>query len=216
VADNSNPVLDKGHLRDRAEQPHCGALSARLALKKPQSTRSPDLAVYSVVKWFNPRMGFGFVTLADGSGEAFLHQNVLAQSGIDAVERLAVLKVRVVREDGRAKVVKVLRVHDTITGPPITCCELRPRQRAVRDQGTVKLYNPSRGYGFIARDGGGRDAFFHVSNLNRQKVPRLYKGQRVIMDIIEGHQGPKVTNLRLIFERARVTTEGTQHRSELD
>jgi cold shock protein len=206
--DSSDPVLDKQHLRDDAEQPLNGSLLPRLAHDEPQFKRSPDLPVYSVVKWFNPKMRFGFVTLSDGSGEAFLHQNVLAQSGMDAVKRLAVLKVRIVRrEDGRSKVVRVLRIDGGTTAPPPACREVRPGQRAVREQGTVKLYNPNSGYGFIARDRGGRDAFFHVSSLNRQKVPRLYEGQRVIMDIIDGHQGPKVTNLRLILESARVVAE---------
>ena len=41
---------------------------------------APDaVPVYSVVKWFNPKRGFGFVVLSDGSGEAFLHRNLLAQ-----------------------------------------------------------------------------------------------------------------------------------------
>jgi CspA family cold shock protein len=37
------------------------------------------------VKWFNSEKGFGFVELSDGSGDAFLHESVLAQRGIGAV-----------------------------------------------------------------------------------------------------------------------------------
>src|SRR5260370_19659177 len=54
-----------------------------------------DTPMQFVVKWFNSKRGFGFVILSDGSGEAFLHRNVLARAGIDAVEPDAVLKVRV-------------------------------------------------------------------------------------------------------------------------
>ena len=38
--------------------------------------------VSGVVKWFSPEKGFGFVELSDGSGDAFLHGTVLAQSGL--------------------------------------------------------------------------------------------------------------------------------------
>ncbi|MGA8760414.1 MAG: cold shock domain-containing protein, partial [Stellaceae bacterium] len=39
--------------------------------------------VQGVVKWYNPEKGFGFVELADGSGDAFLHVSVVERSGND-------------------------------------------------------------------------------------------------------------------------------------
>jgi CspA family cold shock protein len=44
--------------------------------------------VQAVVKWYNPDKGFGFVQLADGSGDAFLHASVVERSG-HAVSRRA-------------------------------------------------------------------------------------------------------------------------------
>ncbi len=44
--------------------------------------RSP---VQAVVKWYNPEKGFGFVQLADGSGDAFLHVSVVERSGHGSV-----------------------------------------------------------------------------------------------------------------------------------
>ena len=41
--------------------------------------------VQAVVKWYNPDKGFGFVQLADGSGDAFLHVSVVERSGHDSV-----------------------------------------------------------------------------------------------------------------------------------
>ena len=41
--------------------------------------------VQAVVKWYNPDKGFGFVELADGSGDAFLHVSVVGRSGHDNV-----------------------------------------------------------------------------------------------------------------------------------
>lgn len=50
---------------------------------RPRFNRTPVEAssgppVSGVVKWFDPEKGFGFVALSDGSGDAFLHESVLA------------------------------------------------------------------------------------------------------------------------------------------
>ena len=50
--------------------------------------------VQAVVKWYNPDKGFGFVELADGSGDAFLHVSVVERSGNDTVPPGATLEVR--------------------------------------------------------------------------------------------------------------------------
>src|SRR4051812_6291715 len=49
----------------------------------------------ATVKWFNPEKGFGFATLADGTGDVFLHVNVLQGAGRDNVSPGAKLKVQV-------------------------------------------------------------------------------------------------------------------------
>ncbi|HXP02612.1 MAG TPA: cold shock domain-containing protein, partial [Stellaceae bacterium] len=51
--------------------------------------------VTAVVKWFRADRGFGFVELADGSGDAFLHASVLGRIGVQAVETGETLEVRV-------------------------------------------------------------------------------------------------------------------------
>ena len=50
--------------------------------------------VQGVVKWYNPEKGFGFVELADGSGDAFLHVSVVERSGNDTLSPGATLEVR--------------------------------------------------------------------------------------------------------------------------
>src|SRR5207302_10589531 len=50
--------------------------------------------VQAVVKWYNPEKGFGFVELADGSGDAFLHVSVVERSGHGSVPPGAMLEVR--------------------------------------------------------------------------------------------------------------------------
>ncbi len=49
--------------------------------------------------------------------------------------------------------------------------------------GTVKFFNTSKGYGFIAPEGGGGDVFVHISAVERAGLSTLNEGQRVHFDI---------------------------------
>ena len=49
--------------------------------------------------------------------------------------------------------------------------------------GTVKFFNESKGYGFIAPDGGGNDAFVHISAVEHAGMTTLQKDQRVSFDL---------------------------------
>ena len=50
-------------------------------------------------------------------------------------------------------------------------------------QGTVKFYNTSKGYGFIAPDDGGKDVFVHATALQRAGLVELHEGQKVTFDV---------------------------------
>ena len=67
---------------------------------RPQFNRAPFEApsgptVRGTVKWFSPDKGFGFIELSDGSGDAFLHDSVLVQSGYGVIQPGETLEVRV-------------------------------------------------------------------------------------------------------------------------
>jgi cold shock protein len=46
-------------------------------------------------------------------------------------------------------------------------------------RGTVKWFNPTKGYGFIQPQDGGRDVFVHISSVERAGLPVLNKGQAI-------------------------------------
>ncbi|HZK18010.1 MAG TPA: cold-shock protein [Clostridia bacterium] len=61
-------------------------------------------------------------------------------------------------------------------------------------QGTVKWFNPEKGYGFIEREDGG-DVFVHFSAIQEEGFKTLTEGQRVEFEIVEGARGPQAANV---------------------
>lgn len=55
--------------------------------------------------------------------------------------------------------------------------------------GTVKFYNSTKGFGFITPDDGGKDAFVHVSAIERAGLSNLSDGQKVTYDLERGRDG---------------------------
>jgi len=64
--------------------------------------------------------------------------------------------------------------------------------------GTVKFFNSSKGFGFIAPDGGGKDVFVHASAVEAAGLRSLSEGQKVNFDIQPDARGSKAANLSAV------------------
>jgi CspA family cold shock protein len=170
--------------------------------------------VDGVVKWFNPDKGFGFIELADGSGDAFLHAATLEAAGHRSVAQGARLKVRVRPGQKGLQVGELLEVDESTAtatpdrggggygaGPGAGGARppraSRPSGPSVEMSGTVKWYNPQKGFGFVAVGDGGKDVFVHASVLTRAGLTELAEGQRVTMQVVEGMKGREASSLEL-------------------
>jgi len=55
--------------------------------------------------------------------------------------------------------------------------------------GTVKWFNPKKGYGFIQPDDGSQDVFVHISAVERSGIGNLNEGQKISYEVQKGQQG---------------------------
>ena len=147
----------------------------------PRTPRPFATHVRATVKWYNSSKGFGFVSPDDGSADAFLHASVVEQAGLQSLNEGAILVCDLA--DGQ-KGAQVSTIHSVEAGSaqrssrPTTGSRY-PRQsvsgydddgygarpsRGGTVEGTVKWFNPDKGFGFIAPDQGGKDP--SKNNLN--------------------------------------------------
>jgi cold shock protein len=63
--------------------------------------------------------------------------------------------------------------------------------------GIVKWFNSTKGYGFIAPDGGGKDVFVHISAVERAGFSSLAEGAKVTFDIVSNRGKDAAENLRV-------------------
>ena len=64
--------------------------------------------------------------------------------------------------------------------------------------GTVKWFNSKKGYGFIEREDGEKDAFVHASAVKTAGLRYLNEGQKVSFELQDGPKGPSAVNLESI------------------
>ncbi|WP_168454189.1 cold-shock protein [Sphingopyxis microcysteis] len=146
------------------------------------------------VKFFNASKGFGFVARDDGGEDVFVHISAVEQAGLQGLASGQPLGFTLIERNG-----KVSAIDLKIEGEPMPVEEFAPRQRddrgapggargrrqltGERTSGTVKFFNTTKGFGFIARDDGQADAFVHISAVQRAGMAGLDEGDRVAFDI---------------------------------
>ncbi|NYZ16729.1 cold shock domain-containing protein [Azospirillum sp. RWY-5-1] len=189
--------------------------------------RAPEIThrnVRATVKWFNPTKGFGFVTPEDGSPDAFLHATVVQFSGHDALADGTTIVCDLSRGPKGPQVANIHSVDtSTASASPRSGGDRMGGDRmggggyggggggggrgGYRDygapsdsetvDGTVKWFNVTKGFGFIAPADGGKDIFVHKSALDRSGLDGIADGEQVRVTVRQGAKGPEAVRVEL-------------------
>ena len=186
---------------------HNSSQSFRRAPREDATTPSGP-AIDATVKWYSADKGFGFVELADGSGDVFLHVSALQAAGHETVAPETKLGVQVGQGQKGRQVTAVLSV-DTNSGSPASSirasagspsppCQRPDPATVVEIEGTLKFFNPAKGFGFVACNDGGKDVFLHISVVERCGLKALGDGQRLAMKVATTQKGREAIAVALV------------------
>jgi CspA family cold shock protein len=161
----------------------------------------------AIEKWFNHEKGFGFVEMADGSGDAFLSAKALQAFGRESVLPDAKLNVLVGQGEKGRHVTKITAIAESATsstpsnGPSYP---ISPKRHEVDSSsakeafGKVKWFSVEKGMGFVEADDGGKDVFVQISVVKKAQMPSLSEGQRISMQVTETPKGRQAVSITAV------------------
>ena len=134
------------------------------------------------VRWFDPERGFGFLAPEDGSADLFVHASEILGDGGTKLLREGQAVEFEIGEGDRGPQARGVRITGEVAA-----------DATLGVLGTVKWYEPAKGYGFATPDGGSSEVFVHSSAIVTGGV--VTAGQRVAFLITEGERGPQAEHL---------------------
>ncbi len=178
------------------------------------------------VKWFNTAKGFGFIQPDDGGSDVFVHISAVEQAGLRGLNEgdLVNFELEQDRRSGKLSAGQlVVTGHGEAPARSGGGGFDRPRgggggfdrprgggfggggggrpagENVGAGSGTVKWFNPTKGFGFIQPNDGGQDVFVHISAVEQAGLRGLNEGQHVAYDLEADRRSGKTsaTNLRV-------------------
>lgn len=165
------------------------------------------------VKFFNGQKGFGFIVRDDGGEDVFVHISAVQAAGLEGLGEGQKVKFSLVDRGGRVSASDLQLDGEVVPveadrGPPQRDGGFGggaprggqggapgggggPRRELTGEAGagTVKFFNPMKGFGFIQRDDGQPDIFVHISAVERAGMVSLNEGDRVKFDCEVDNRG---------------------------
>ena len=143
------------------------------------------------VKWFDTTKGYGFIEPEDNSPDVFVHASAVERAGLGTLREGDVVRYESrPGRNGKESAEDLSRLAASGHAPPDYGDPSGPPPRVGGTQvGTVKWFNTTKGFGFIAPDDGSPDAFVHISAAERAGLGTLREGQRVSYELRPGRNG---------------------------
>ncbi|WP_026359801.1 cold-shock protein [Sphingomonas sp. PR090111-T3T-6A] len=140
------------------------------------------------VKFFNGQKGFGFIVRDDGGEDVFVHISAVEQAGLTGLAEGQTLAFTLVDRGGRVSASDLKIEGEAL---PVTEAPRAPARQLTGEKasGTVKFFNPMKGFGFIQRDDGQPDAFVHISAVERAGMTSLNEGDRLEFELEVDRRG---------------------------
>jgi cold shock protein len=168
----------------------------------PTAAPSESAPVQGAVKFFHAEKGFGFIALQSG-GEVFFHVSRLKAAGLSDAPEGAAVTVKIGPGRKGPEVVEILEMSEAAPRPAGASQAAQrsdpPAQtEAAEVTGTVKWFNPAKGFGFVRVGDGQKDVFVSARTLAQAGLDDLREGQRVKMNVIVGQKGPEARSISVV------------------
>lgn len=156
------------------------------------------------VKWYSPYKGYGFLTIPYTLEDAMIHFSTLEKVKCPYLKEGDRIVCDIVLTKSGLQVLRVIEVKygsSEVRSLPLLSLLTSCDPESLEDvEGTLKWYNPEKGYGFITPNNGPREIFVHFYVMRQMGYKTLPPGTRILAKVSHSERGPEARILRILYE----------------
>lgn len=170
-----------------------------------------DTTASGTVKWYDAVKGYGFIARDDGGDDLFVHRSAVGYEVLNEGDQVSFTVIRGLKGANAEQIQVIARsTEPSPSTRPAPTSRGNDYGRVGRDwsndspadydslplvTGTIKRYDPDKGYGFVSPDDGSTDVFIHRSAAG---VATIGSGDRIEFRLGRGPKGPRAEQVRVL------------------